>query len=333
VVTVTGRSGRSTGRGEDGRDLDRLRLRVAAGADPGDASLLGPRTATVLRVAREAGSPLLDALDAAADAADDVRRAERAVDVASAQGRAVAAGLLLAPVVLVPLGGQLFGVDLVAYHRTPLGVATGGLGLLLLAVGAVASRRAIAAVGAPPRQPSLARRRLLGLLGAGVTAAVLHPVASLLVAGVAFRRGGAVDRPVDPRVADAAELAATAVGGGLPPAAALRLAAAELPDLAPALRRLAFDLEHGSPPADLPGGLERLAEVLVDADRLGAPVGPTLRRLAGDVRADELARVLAAAERLPVRLTFPTALCLLPGTLLLIGAPIVQAGLGSALGT
>ncbi len=65
---------------------------------------------------------------------------------------------------------------------------------------------------------------------------------------------------------------------------------------------------------------------------VGAPVGPALRRLAADVRADELARVLAAAERLPVRLTFPTALCLLPGTLLLIGAPIVSAGLG-AVGT
>jgi hypothetical protein len=49
-----------------------------------------------------------------------------------------------------------------------------------------------------------------------------------------------------------------------------------------------------------------------------------------DLRADDLARVLAAAERLPAQLTFPTALCLLPATLLLVGAPIVHAGLAAA---
>lgn len=315
-----------------GRDLDRVRLRVAAGADPGDVTTLGPRTATVVRVATDAGAPLLDALDAAVDAEDDRRRAERAIAVASAQGRAVAAGLLVAPLLLVPFAGRLFGVDLVAYHRTPLGVATGGLGLLLLAVGALAAHRVVVAVGRPARAPSAARQRLLATVGAGIAAAVIHPVAGVVVFVVALVRARPRPEVVDPAIADAAELAATAVAGGLPAAAALRLAATELPDLAPGLRRLAFDLEHGDAAADLPPGLDRLADVLTDADRLGAPVGPTLRRLAADVRADELSRVLAAAERLPVRLTFPTALCLLPGTLLLVGAPIVQAGLG-AVGT
>jgi hypothetical protein len=328
VVTVR----RPSPAGATTRELDQVRLRVAAGADPGDTSVLGPRTATTVRVATEAGSPLLEALDAAAAAEDDVLRAERAVQVASAQGRAVATGLLLAPLLLVPLGGRLFGIDLVAYHRTALGVATGTVGLLLLTVGAIAAHRVVAAVGRPPR-PGPPRPPWLAIGIATVAAGVVaHPAAAVVVLGAAIWWGRPRDREVDPRVADAAELAATAVGGGLPAAAALRLAADEVPALAPALRRLAFDLEHGTTPVDLPPGVDRLADVLTDAGRLGAPVGPTLRRLAADVRADELARVLTAAEQLPVRLTFPTTLCLLPGTLLLVGAPIVQAGLGHALG-
>jgi hypothetical protein len=121
-----------------------------------------------------------------------------------------------------------------------------------------------------------------------------------------------------------------AVGGGLPPSATLRAAADEVPQLATPLRRLALDLEHGHVPAPTVPGVDRLADVLTTADAVGAPVGPTLRRLAADVRADELARVLAAAERLPVQLTFPTALCLLPGVLFLVGAPIVASGLAAA---
>lgn len=324
---------RSTGPGPTARDLDRVRLRVAAGADPGDTSALGPRTATVIRVATTAGSPLLEALDAAAAAEDDVRRTDRAIQVASAQGRAVATGLLVAPLLLVPLGGRLFDVDLLAYHRTTVGMLTGAVALSLLAIGAVAAHRVVAAVGRPPHAGRAGPNRAMLALAAVLVGAVVHPLAGVALLGGALVRASRRGPVADPRVADAAELAATAVGGGLPAPAALRLAAAEIPALAEALRRLAFDLEHGTTPTDMPSGVDRLADVLTDAGRLGAPVGPTLRRLAADVRADELARVLAAAERLPVRLTFPTALCLLPGTLLLIGAPIVQTGLGSVLGS
>ena len=76
--------------------------------------------------------------------------------------------------------------------------------------------------------------------------------------------------------------------------------------------------------------LHRLAVLLAAAERVGAPVAPSVRHLARELRADDLARVLAAAERLPAQLTFPTALCLLPATVLLIGAPIVQTGLSAA---
>jgi hypothetical protein len=313
----------------DGRQLEQVRLRVAAGADPGDLAGLGPRAVTTLRVATDAGAPLLAALDAAVAAEEDARRCDRAVAVASAQGRAVAGGLLVAPLLLLPLASRLFGVDLVAFHRTPLGVVTGGVAVGLLLVGAAVAHRVVADVAAPARPCTPATGRIRALTVGAVVAALVHPVAGVVLAVVLLRRVRPSPAPPHPATADAAELTATAVGGGWSVAAALRVTAAELPSLAPALRRLAFDLEHGHTGGDHPPGVDRLADVLTTATAVGAPVGPTLRRLAADVRADELARVLAAAERLPVRLTFPTALCLLPGTLLLIGAPIVSAGLGA----
>jgi hypothetical protein len=321
--------------GDAATPLDLARLRVAAGADPGDLGHLDERTATLVRVATEAGAPLLPALDAAAAAAAATAESERAVTVASAQGRAVAGGLLLAPLLLVPVLGRLFDVDLLAYHRTPLGMATGGFALTLLVGGALLARRAVATVGRRPRNDTPGRRRSRAVAVAVVAAVVAHPVVGLLVLAALLRvRGGTPT--VDPVLADAAELTATAVGGGWSPPAALRLTAAELEAAhgtgagpAVALRRLAFDLEHGLAGGDHPPGVGRLADVLTTAAAVGAPVGPTLRRFAADVRSDELARVLAAAERLPVQLTFPTALCLLPGTLLLVGAPIVTAGLGT----
>ncbi|MEX1163535.1 MAG: type II secretion system F family protein [Nitriliruptor sp.] len=312
--------------------LEELRLRVAAGADPGDLTHLGARAETAVRVASEAGAPLLAAIDAAVAAEEDLRRSARAIEVASAQGRAVAAGLLIAPLLLVPVMGRLFGVDLLAYHRTSLGVATGSLALLLLAVGAVLARRAVATVGRPERPASPRHRAIVAVLAGGSLAVLVHPIVGIVVGIVLVKRARPSVPPADPCLAEATELVATAVSGGGSSAAALRLAADELPSLARPLRRLAFDLEHDHPSGPHPPGVGRLADVLTTAAAVGAPVGPALRRLAADVRADELARVLAASERLPVRLTFPTALCLLPGTLLLIGAPIVSAGLG-AVGT
>ena len=67
------------------------------------------------------------------------------------------------------------------------------------------------------------------------------------------------------------------------------------------------------------------------ANELGAPAAPSLRRLARDLRGAELARVMAAAERLPAQLTVPTTLLLLPATLLLVGAPLVASGLSAVL--
>lgn len=156
----------------------------------------------------------------------------------------------------------------------------------------------------------------LGLIGLGLA------VGWLLVRRV--RRTG----PPHDEVAD---LVATALGGGVPPAPALRLVAEQVPAAADPLRRAAAGLELGRLP-DVPGDLGRILTALRLSTTYGTPVAPTLRRVAEDLRADELARVRAAAERLPAQLAFPTALCHLPATLLLVGAPLLATGLDAAAG-
>jgi Flp pilus assembly protein TadB len=334
-----------------------LRLQVAAGAPVADLDRLSDRTRRAVAVAERAGAPLLGALDGALAAEDDLARARRAVTVASAQARAVAIGLIGAPLLLVPVLGRLVGADLRGFYTSPAGLVVLAIGVGLLGLGAALIVVLIARVG----RASTPRARS-GVVPVLLTAAVavvvwrvvgpaLVPLAALLAHHLASRRGQrhAPGTGID----EAVDLAATALGGGVSPAEALRLAAEELPSLAGGLRRLAFDLELGlaiaqpvpvsraSTPARsplragaaTPRGPEptdpfaRLAAVLTAADAIGAPAVPTLRRLGTDLRAEDLTRVLAAAERLPAQLTFPTALCLLPATVLLVGAPIVHAGL------
>jgi hypothetical protein len=189
-------------------------------------------------------------------------------------------------------------------------------------------------VGRRPAPPRRGRQLLTGLLLAAAVALAFHPAFAAL-AGAAWwartHRRGPGPPPPAADLDEAADLTAIALTGGVAASEALRQAAAVLPGAAVDLRRLALDLELGSAPAA--GGadpLGRLRDVLQLATSVGAPAAPALRRLANDLRADELARVLAAAERLPAQLTFPTALCLLPATLLLVGAPMVHAGLAAA---
>ena len=152
------------------------------------------------------------------------------------------------------------------------------------------------------------------------------------VARLIILRAGRRDRDAD--LEEAAELIASALAGGCGSAAALRAVAAVVPRQALRLRQLALDLDLGirrPTRADEPEALARLREVLSTAGDVGAPAAPTLRHLARDLRAAELARLMAAAERLPAQLTVPTTLLLLPVTLLLVGAPLVASGLSRVL--
>ncbi len=283
-------------------DTDRVRLHLEAGVPLDPGLRLTPRVQRAVSVARLVGSPLLVAIEAAASAEEDASRAVRAVAVATAQSRTVALGLVLAPVLLVPAIGRLAGADVVSFYLSPGGRGVLMVGLALLAAGAVLARGLVARVGRP------------------------HADAAL---------------------EEAVELTATAIAGGSGTASALRIVAAVLPLQGERLRRLALDLDLGTitlgptrSTASSPGGpsavrsvreepeaLARLRGVIVTAAQVGAPSAGALARLARDLRAAELARVLAAAERLPAQLTFPTTLLLLPATVLLIAAPLLDAGL------
>ncbi len=332
--------------------LDELRLLVAAGSPVTHLERLPGRCRRAVALAQEVGAPLLEAVEAAQAARDDVRRGERAVTVASAQTRTVAGGLLIAPFLLVPGLARLVGADLVGFYTSAFGLLVLAVGTGLLAFGAVVVVVLVRRVGQ-------ARQRIrhhdpLALIVAGMAGLVAYRLfgvalalpAALLVEHLwSSRRAPA---PVTVGVDEVADLVATALAAGVSGPEALRLTADALPQHATRLRRLAFGLElgigrdtlveepvsarHPRPRADAGGAdpLQRLVSLLAAAERTGAAVAPSVRHLAREFRADDLARVLTAAERLPAQLTFPTALCLLPATVLLIGAPIVHTGLSAA---
>lgn len=314
-------------------DLADLRGRIVAGAPAGDLTAAPPRVQRAVRVAVEVGAPLSPALDAAVAALDDDREHARAVRVATAQARAVAVGLLCLPVVLVPGLGRLLGVDLLAfYYATPAGLVVLALAGVLLVVGGVLVacivRRAVA--GRPVRSRGAGRAVLVGAvvgLGAGPTAGV---VAGVVVLGlVLVLRPPRRDGP-DPCLDEVADLVATALAGGTSTSQALRLVGRVGVGDRSDLDRLALAADLGRADEVDSGPLAPLAAVLAATRRWGAPAAASLRALASDLRAERLADALAAAERLPAQLTVPLALCLLPASVLLLGAPLVADGLAHA---
>ena len=80
------------------------------------------------------------------------------------------------------------------------------------------------------------------------------------------------------------------------------------------------------PPPDSPA-LRGLVDALLASDRLGAPVGPQLARLADEERAALRRRAEAHARRVPVKLLFPLVFLVLPAFVLLTVVPGLVAGL------
>jgi tight adherence protein C len=70
-----------------------------------------------------------------------------------------------------------------------------------------------------------------------------------------------------------------------------------------------------------------LVRAVVTAEQDGSPVRSVLGRLADDARRQRRQDLDAAVRRLPVRLTFPLALCALPAFVLLTVVPLLAAGL------
>lgn len=262
----------------------RARLRTSVGLSD-DGRGLTDRERRALRLAADLGAPAGPALAAAAAAARQVVERRRALGVATAQSRFVAAALVLLPVGFLPFQQVALGLPVLDFYGTRIGRAVGAVGLGLLLLGAATVRRLL--------------RRVERV-----------------------RRGEVLP---DDEVAD---LAAVALSAGLPTSAALRQVGTVRPELRGRLDRAALALEHGSTRSRDPV-IGAVVELLAEADRLGAAAGVEVRQLATDLRAERDAVLRARAERLPAQLTVPSVLLLLPATVLLVGAPVVAAGLAS----
>jgi pilus assembly protein TadC len=81
------------------------------------------------------------------------------------------------------------------------------------------------------------------------------------------------------------------------------------------------DVAERAPP------LRPLADALLASDRLGAPVGPALARLAAEQRAELRRHAETQARRVPVHLLFPLVFVVLPAFGLLTVIPTLLAGL------
>jgi hypothetical protein len=81
------------------------------------------------------------------------------------------------------------------------------------------------------------------------------------------------------------------------------------------------DMAHATP------DFHPLVDALLVSDRLGAPIGPALARLADEARVALRRRAEAHARRVPVRLLFPLVFLVLPAFVLLTVVPGLAAGL------
>ena len=68
-------------------------------------------------------------------------------------------------------------------------------------------------------------------------------------------------------------------------------------------------------------GLRDMAMTLIQSDRFGTPLTQAMKNIAASERVQRAAQVAARTERLPVLMTIPMLLFVVPGTLLLVAGP------------
>ena len=68
-------------------------------------------------------------------------------------------------------------------------------------------------------------------------------------------------------------------------------------------------------------GLKNLAMSLLQSERYGTPLSQSMKNIATGERVQRAARIAARAERLPVLMTLPMLLFVVPGTMLLVAGP------------
>jgi tight adherence protein C len=171
--------------------------------------------------------------------------------------------------------------------------------------------------------------------------ATIRPLRTSVVARVlgsvtARRRTRALDAGRARELPVVLDLLGVAVGAGATPYLAVEVAAEWSPpvvaaSLAGVLRAAALGASFESAldaAARATPALRPLTDALLASDRLGAPVGPVLARLAAEERAGLRRRAEAHARRVPVRLLFPLVFLVLPAFVLLTVVPGLAAGLG-----
>ena len=179
-----------------------------------------------------------------------------------------------------------------------------------------------------------------GLLG-GVVLNLLPEFAVSRLAAARFRRihGG---------LADAFDLLIVCLESGLTFDRALRRTVDNLrtfqPDLARELGQASLDMSvHGRTRQDALGRLaarldsqnfKDLAVTVAQSERHGTPLADSLRKLAGSIRVQTIARMQEKMGRLPTLLILPSIAFLLPGIMVIVGGPaIMQMSLSLGAGT
>jgi len=155
---------------------------------------------------------------------------------------------------------------------------------------------------------------------------------------LAFRQAVRQRASVEAGIADLIDLFAVAVGSGLNVRLAVEAVARRAPPgrLAEELQAVGRDAAVGRRLADRleeapvrlgVDALRPLVAALVDAERYGSALGPSLDRLADEARRSRVRRAEEAARRIPVKLLFPLVTCVLPAFGLLTVAPLIAGGL------
>lgn len=160
-------------------------------------------------------------------------------------------------------------------------------------------------------------------------------VAGGLLPEVAVRgRSAGRSRQMSAALPNALDLLVMCLEAGLTFERALLTTAEELEaieaNLARELRALEAELRVGSDHrtvlqdfrqrTDVPG-LQDLATTLLQSDRYGTPLTQAMRNIAESERLQRAARTEEKAQRLPVLMTLPMMLLVLPGTMLLMAGP------------
>ena len=218
------------------------------------------------------------------------------------------------------------------FLRDPLAAALGLAWGLVLArpIAARARRREVrarAARQAPARAHPLPTRAPIHAL----------PVVRTATRLARHRRARRSDRRLASELPIAVDLLAVAVGAGSNPTMAVDLARHWGPDhAARTFGRVRDAQDRGASFAEaleLAAAESSLWAPVVDAllttERLGAPIGPNLARVADAQRAELRRAAEAHARRVPVRLLFPLVFLVLPAFGLLTVVPVLVSGLTS----